>query len=108
IAWMLTSTALVLIMTPGLAYFYGGMVKKKNVISTMLQSFICMAVVAVIWVIFGFSLVFGESIGGVIGNPFTFFMFNNVLERGPWEAAPTIPLHSLQSISLSLRLLPPH
>src|SRR5690606_12164697 len=60
VAWMLTSTALVLIMTPGLAFFYGGMVKKKNVISTMFQSFICMAVVAVIWVVFGFSLVFGE------------------------------------------------
>ena len=57
VAWMLASTALVLIMTPGLAYFYGGMVKKKNVISTMLQSFISMAVVAVLWVVFGFSLV---------------------------------------------------
>src|SRR5690606_9696778 len=61
VALMLTSTALVLIMTPGLAYFYGGMVKKKNVISTMLQSFICMAVVAVLWIVFGFSLVFGDS-----------------------------------------------
>src|SRR5690606_14161483 len=91
VAWMLTSTALVLIMTPGLAYFYGGMVKKRNVISTMLQSFICMAVVAVMWIAFGFSLVFGESIGGVIGNPTTFFMFNGVLDREPWEGAPTIP-----------------
>ncbi|NQD72861.1 ammonium transporter, partial [Sphingobacterium shayense] len=75
VAWMLTSTALVLIMTPGLAYFYGGMVKKKNVISTMLQSFICMAVIAVIWIVFGFSLVFGDSIYGFIGNPASFFMF---------------------------------
>src|SRR5690606_15893649 len=75
VAWMLTSTALVLIMTPGLAFFYGGMVKKKNVISTMLQSFICMCIVAVIWVVFGFSLVFGESWHGIVGNPCTFFMF---------------------------------
>ncbi|NGM89990.1 ammonium transporter, partial [Parapusillimonas sp. SGNA-6] len=79
VAWMLTSAALVLIMTPGLAYFYGGMVKKKNVISTMLQSFICMAVIAVVWVVFGFSLVFGDSIGGIIGDPTTYFMFNGVL-----------------------------
>ncbi len=107
IAWMLTSTALVLIMTPGLAYFYGGMVKKRNVISTMLQSFICMAVVAVIWVIFGFSLVFGESIGGVIGNPFTFFMFNNVLERGPWEAAPTIPFALFAIYQLKFAIITP-
>lgn len=91
IAWMLASTALVLIMTPGLAYFYGGMVKKKNVISTMLQSFICMAVVAVIWIVFGFSLVFGNSIGGFIGDPTTFFMFKGVLDHEPWGGAPTIP-----------------
>src|SRR5664280_180712 len=70
-AWMLTSTALVLLMTPGLAFFYGGMVSKKNIISTMLQSFISMAVVSVVWVVVGFSLSFGDSIGGFIGNPFT-------------------------------------
>ena len=51
-AWMLTATALVLIMTPGLAFFYGGMVNKKNVISTMLQSFICMVLITVIWINF--------------------------------------------------------
>jgi Amt family ammonium transporter len=73
-AWMLTATALVLIMTPGLAFFYGGMVNKKNVISTMLQSIICMVIVTVMWVVFGFSLAFGDSIGGFIGNPKTFFM----------------------------------
>ncbi|HTD40286.1 MAG TPA: hypothetical protein VK671_06670, partial [Mucilaginibacter sp.] len=56
IAWMLMSTALVLIMTPGLAFFYGGMVNKKNVISTMLQSVICMVIITVMWGIFGFSL----------------------------------------------------
>src|SRR5690606_1503657 len=91
VAWMLTSAALVLIMTPGLAFFYGGMVKKKNVISTMFQSFICMAVVAVIWVVFGFSLVFGESIGGIIGNPMTYFMFEGVVGGPNWPGAPTIP-----------------
>lgn len=73
IAWMLMSTALVLIMTPGLAFFYGGMVNKKNVISTMLQSIVCMVIITVLWGISGFSLAFGDSIGGVIGNPIYLF-----------------------------------
>src|ERR1700743_2230727 len=64
-AWLLTATALVLIMTPGLAFFYGGMVSKKNVLSTMMQSFVCMGVITVIWVVFGFSLAFGDSLNGV-------------------------------------------
>jgi ammonia channel protein AmtB len=55
------ATALVLLMTPGLAYFYGGMVRKKNVISTMLQSLVCMGVITVLWVMFGFSLAFGGN-----------------------------------------------
>jgi len=107
IAWMLTSTALVLIMTPGLAYFYGGMVRKKNVISTMLQSFICMVVVAVIWVVFGFSLVFGSSIGGVIGNPMTYFMFQDVIGGTPWEGAPTIPLTLFAMYQLKFAIIAP-
>src|SRR6201995_3266641 len=72
IAWMLMSTALVLIMTPGLAFFYGGMVNKKNVISTMLQSVVCMVIITVMWGIVGFSLAFGDTVGGVIGNPSTY------------------------------------
>src|SRR5690606_29013092 len=107
VAWMLTSTALVLIMTPGLAYFYGGMVKKRNVISTMLQSFICMAVVAVIWFAFGFSLVFGDSLGGIIGNPMTFFMFNGVLEHRPWERAPSIPFVLFAMFHLKFAIITP-
>ncbi|HAN79081.1 MAG TPA: ammonia channel protein [Bacteroidales bacterium] len=77
-AWMLISSALVLLMTPGLAFFYGGMVNKKNVISTMLQSFVALGVISVLWVIVGFSLAFGDSIYGIIGNPFTYFAFRNV------------------------------
>ncbi|MGJ1198784.1 ammonium transporter [Sphingobacterium spiritivorum] len=106
-AWMLTSTALVLIMTPGLAYFYGGMVKKKNVISTMLQSFICMAVVAVIWVVFGFSLVFGTSIGGIIGDPRTYFMFEHVIGGKPWPGAPTIPFTLFAMYQLKFAIITP-
>ena len=92
-AWMLVSTALVLIMTPGLAYFYGGMVNTKNVISTMLQSFIAMGVISVLWVTVGYSLAFGNTVGGlgIIGNPLDHFMFAGVLESKPWPFAPTIP-----------------
>lgn len=78
VAWMITATIFVLMMTPGLSFFYGGMVRTKNVISTMFQSFIVMGVVSVIWVVFGFSLSFGEDICHVIGNPLDFFMFDNV------------------------------
>jgi Amt family ammonium transporter len=91
-AWMLMSTALVLIMTPGLAFFYGGMVNKKNVISTMLQSVVCMVIITVMWGVFGFSLAFGDSIGGIIGNPSTFFMMKGMLSNNTWPLAPTIPL----------------
>src|SRR5690349_182203 len=84
VAWMLAASALVLLMTPGLALFYGGMVNAKNVISTMLQSFICMGIISVLWIVVGFSLAFGDSIGGFIGDPRTFFMFNGVLESKPW------------------------
>lgn len=77
-AWMLTASALVLLMTPGLSFFYGGMVRYKNVVSTMLQSVIALGVISLLWVAVGFSLCFGESIGGVIGNPMTHLMFANV------------------------------
>ncbi len=106
-AWMLTSTALVLIMTPGLAFFYGGMVNKKNVLSTMLQSFICMAVISVIWFFIGFSLSFGDSVNGIIGNPKTFFMMRNVLDAKPWELAPTIPLILFAFFQLKFAIITP-
>src|SRR5688500_13546719 len=60
VAWMLAASALVLLMTPGLAYFYGGMIDTKNIISTMLQSFIAMGVISVVWIVVGFSIAFGE------------------------------------------------
>ncbi|ARS35591.1 ammonium transporter [Pontibacter actiniarum] len=106
-AWMLSATALVLIMTPGLAFFYGGMVRKKNVLSTMLQSFICMAFLTVLWVVFGFSLAFGESVGGVFGNPFTFFMMDGVIDGAPWPAAPTIPLLLFAMFQLKFAIITP-
>ncbi|WP_367752625.1 ammonium transporter [Flavobacterium sp. WC2430] len=87
-AWMIVATALVLIMTPGLGFFYGGMVGKKNVISTMLQSFMAMIIVTVLWVIVAFSLSFGTSIGGFIGNPTDYFMFKNVGITTAWGTIP--------------------
>ncbi len=78
IAWMITATIFVLMMTPGLSFFYGGMVRPKNVISTMLQSFIVMGFVSVLWVVVGFGLAFGDDIHHVIGNPFDFLMLRNV------------------------------
>ncbi|RZA01161.1 MAG: ammonium transporter [Sphingobacteriaceae bacterium] len=107
IAWMLMSTALVLIMTPGLAFFYGGMVNKKNVISTMLQSIVCMVIITVMWGIFGFSLAFGDSIGGIIGNPSTFFMMKGMLGNTAWPSAPTIPLLLFAMYQLKFAIITP-
>ena len=106
-AWMLTATALVLIMTPGLAFFYGGMVSKKNVLSTMLQSFICMALITLIWFVIGFSLAFGDSFHGLIGNPATFFMMNNVIHEAPWKLAPTIPFILFAFYQLKFAIITP-
>ena len=107
VAWMLIATALVLLMTPGLAYFYGGMVNNKNVISTMLQSFIAMGVISLVWVVCGFSLAFGESIGGFIGNPATFFMFNGVVDGKPWPLAASIPLVLFAFFQLKFAVITP-
>ena len=106
-AWMLSATGLVLIMTPGLAFFYGGMVNKKNVLSTMLQSYISMAVITILWVVVGFSLAFGDSIGGIIGNPGTFFMMRGVIDGAPWKLAPTIPLLLFAFYQLKFAIITP-
>lgn len=111
VAWMLTATALVLFMTPGLAFFYGGMIQPKNIISTMLQSFVAMGVISIIWVIFGFSLAFGDSIGpekyGLIGNPFTFFMFKDVGGLINNALAPTIPLALFAIFQMKFAIITP-
>src|SRR5260370_216718 len=92
VAWMLTAAALVLLMTPGLSFFYGGMVRTRNVVSTMLQSFVAMAVISILWVVVGFSLAFGDSFHGVIGRPATYFMFTHVGVATHPDLAPTVPL----------------
>jgi Amt family ammonium transporter len=107
VSWMLMASALVFLMTPGLAYFYGGMIDAKNIISTMLQSFIATGVISVLWIVVGFSLVFGDSIGGYIGNPSTFFMFQHVLDGKPWSLAPTIPFALFAFFQLKFAIITP-
>jgi Amt family ammonium transporter len=107
VAWMLTSTALVLFMTPGLSFFYGGLVNSKNVVSTMLQSFIAMGIISLLWVVVGFSLAFGDSIGGVVGNPMTFFMFNGVGGATNPALSPTIPLALFALFQMKFAIITP-
>lgn len=107
IAWMLTATGLVLLMTPGLSYFYGGMVNSKNIISTMLQSVIAMSVISIIWVVVGFSLGFGDSLGGIIGNPFTYFMFRGVNGDTHPALSPTVPLLLFAMFQLKFSIITP-
>lgn len=106
-AWMITATVLVLLMTPGVSFFYGGMVRAKNIISTMLQSFIAMGIISVIWVIFGFSLAFGDDIAGIIGNPLTFFMFDGVGYNTHELLSPTIPLVVFALFQMKFAILTP-
>jgi Amt family ammonium transporter len=89
ISWILISSALVMLMTPGLAFFYGGLVRRKNVLSIVMQSFIALAVVSVVWVLWGYSLAFGSDIMGMIGG-LELFTLNGV-DLEPAPLAPTIP-----------------
>jgi Amt family ammonium transporter len=77
-ALVLLSAALVMLMTPGLAFFYGGLVRRKNVLTIMMQSFISMGIVTIIWVFGGFSLMYGKDIGGIVGNPLQYFGLQGV------------------------------
>ncbi|MFM2361715.1 MAG: hypothetical protein RLZZ316_617 [Bacteroidota bacterium] len=107
IAWIIVATALVFLMTPGLAFFYGGMVHRKNVISTMIKSVVAAGVMSVLWVVIGFSLAFGDSIGGFIGNPTTFMFFKGVMSGAPWSLAPTIPLGLFALFQLMFAIITP-
>jgi Amt family ammonium transporter len=107
IAWILVATALVFLMTPGLAFFYGGMVHRKNVISTMIKSVVAAGVVSILWVFVGYSLCFGDTIGGFIGNPFTHMFFKGVNSGAPWSLAPTIPLGLFALFQLMFAIITP-
>jgi ammonium transporter, Amt family len=105
-AWMLVSAALVLMMTgPGLALFYGGLVRRKNVLSTMMHSFVLMAVVTVIWALVGYSLAFGGS-GSFIGD-FRFAFMNNVGSAPNPDYAGTIPHQTFMVYQLMFAIITP-
>ncbi len=107
IAWLIVATALVFLMTPGLAFFYGGMVHRKNVISTMIKSVVAAGVVSILWVFIGYSLCFGPSIGGFIGNPMTHMFFKGVNSGAPWSLAPSIPLTLFALFQLMFAIITP-
>jgi len=84
-AWMLASCALVLFMTPGLAFFYGGLVRSKNVLSTMMHSYFCLGLCTVVWFAVGGGIAFGPSIGGYFGNPSELAFLNGVGHEDIWD-----------------------
>ncbi|AEM78164.1 ammonium transporter [Thermoanaerobacter wiegelii] len=105
-AFVLFSAALVMIMTPGLAFFYGGMVSSKNVISTMMQSFIIIAIVSIQWILFGFSLSFGSDVGHIIGNLQWLGLKNVGFE--PYDAySATIPFMAFMIYQLMFAIITP-
>lgn len=105
-AWLLVSAALVLLMTPGLAFFYGGMVRERNLLSTMFQSFISMALISVLWVLVGFSLAFGDSYY-LFGSPLTYFSLQGVgAEPNPAFAA-TIPFALFALFQMKFAIITP-
>lgn len=89
-AWILISAALVMLMTPGLALFYGGMVRTKNVLGTIMQSFMIIALISVQWILFGYSLAFGPDVGGLIGD-LSWFGLNGVGLMPNADYAGTVP-----------------
>lgn len=107
IAFVLIASALVFLMTPGLAFFYGGMVHRKNVLSTMIKSVVSAGVITVLWVVVSFSLAFGDSVGGIIGDPRTFFFFQGVNSSPSWSLAATIPLSLFAVFQLMFAIITP-
>ncbi len=118
-AWLLTSAALVLFMTPGLAFFYGGLVGRKNVLSILMQCFMCMSLVSLIWVTVGYSLAFSganpsteiagapadEVFGGFAGNPMKHFMLNGVAFDQSFEPVKDVKLGISQQLFMVFQMM---
>lgn len=107
ISWLLVATALVFLMTPGLAFFYGGMVHRKNVLSTMIKSVVAAGVVTVLWIVVEYGLCFGTTVGGFIGDPASHLFFKGVNSGAPWSLAPTIPLTLFSLFQLMFAIITP-
>ena len=105
-AYVLVSAALVMLMIPGLAFFYSGMVRAKNVLATALQSFFALAIVSVLWVLIGFSLAFGTDMGGLIGG-FNFVGFNGVGAEPNPDFSATIPFLAFAVFQLMFAAITP-
>src|SRR5688572_9303885 len=88
-AWLLASASLVMLMTPALGFFYGGLVRKKNVLSTIMHSFFILCLISVVWTLWGFTLAFGPDKGGIIGG--LDFLGLRDITGSPLANAPTIP-----------------
>ena len=106
-AWVLMSVALVMLMTPGLALFYGGLVRRKNVLSTIMQSIFILALVSVTWVLFGFTLAFGKDVNGwgIIGG--LDFVGLHGIGKDPISYAPTIPASAYMAFQMMFAIITP-
>ena len=104
-AWLLVSTALVFFMMPGLALFYGGLVGGKNVVATMVQSFVAIGILSLVWVVVGYSLVFGPDHWGLIGG-LNFVMLHGVGEK-PSSWAPTVPALAYMAFQMKFAVITP-
>ncbi len=107
-AWVLTSTALVMLMTPGLALFYGGLVRRKNVLSTIMHSVFILALVSVTWVLFGFTLAFGKDVNGwgIIGG-IDYIGLHGVGKEPLTQYAPTIPGSAFMAFQMMFAVITP-
>lgn len=106
-AWMLVSAALVLMMTaPGLVLFYGGLVRNRSVLSTMMHSFILMSVVSILWMIFGYSMAFGEG-NAFVGNPLQHFLLHGVGAAPQPDYAPTVPQETFMLFQMMFAIITP-
>jgi Amt family ammonium transporter len=105
-AWVLVATALVLMMTPALGFFYGGMVRKKNILSTLNLSFITIGLLSVQWILYGYSLAFGTNHGGLIGG-FNFLGFSGVGAIPNALYAPTIPHLAFAAFQMMFAIITP-
>jgi Amt family ammonium transporter len=105
-AWVLASAGLVMLMTPGLAFFYGGLVRGKNVLGTLMHSFIVIGLISVLWVIVGYSLAFGPDVGGGLLGNLSYFGLRAVgQEPGPYS--PTIPHEAFMVFQLMFAVITP-
>lgn len=106
-AWMLACAAFVLLMTPGLAFFYGGLVGRKNILSILMQCFMSMSVVTVLWVLVGYSIAFSgnEIAGGFCGNPMTHFLLNGVATDASFEPVTGVKLGLSQQMFMVFQMM---